>query len=130
VDGAGDSHTELSYSFIDQRPYTGVSYYRLRQTDFDGTSTLSEPQAVEVLSNGDFALDQVYHAQEGLNLIYHATDPFVTIEIFDLLGKRVHVESLENGGNGFGTIYPDLARGAYLLRLSNGEEMATEKFVW
>ncbi|MCZ4409812.1 T9SS type A sorting domain-containing protein [Cryomorphaceae bacterium 1068] len=130
IEGAGDSHTELSYSLTDQRPYTGISYYRLRQTDFDGTSTLSEPQAVEVLSNGDFALDQVYHAQEGLNVIYHATAPFVTVEVFDLLGKRVHVESLENGGNGFGTIYPDLANGAYLLRLSNGQEMATEKFVW
>lgn len=130
LDGAGDSHTELSYSAIDDRPYSGISYYRLLQTDYDGTSTVSEPQAVEIRTSGEFSLDRVYHAQEGLNIIFQATDPFVTIEIFDLLGKRVHTESLENSGNGFGTVFPDLSQGAYLIRLSNGHEMATEKFVW
>ncbi|HKK39552.1 MAG TPA: T9SS type A sorting domain-containing protein, partial [Cryomorphaceae bacterium] len=130
LDGAGDSHTELSYSFTDDRPYAGISYYRLKQTDFDGTSNDSEPRAVEIRQNGDFGIDKVYHGQDGLNVIYRATAPYVVVEIYDLLGKRVYGELLENSGNGFETIYPDLARGAYLLRLSHGGEMDAEKFFY
>ena len=36
VDGAGTSLTVLNYSITDQNPYPGNSYYRLKQTDFDG----------------------------------------------------------------------------------------------
>ncbi|MGB6036238.1 MAG: hypothetical protein WBG42_08215, partial [Cryomorphaceae bacterium] len=32
VDGAGNSNTELTYAFVDDDPYSGISYYRLRQT--------------------------------------------------------------------------------------------------
>ncbi len=40
--GAGTSKIPHSYSMIDQYPYEGISYYRLRQTDFDGSSTYSD----------------------------------------------------------------------------------------
>lgn len=36
VDGAGNSNRPLSYSFTDNMPLEGISYYRLKQTDFDG----------------------------------------------------------------------------------------------
>jgi len=36
IDGAGKSSTLLRYSTFDNDPYFGVSYYRLKQTDFDG----------------------------------------------------------------------------------------------
>ncbi|MCZ4409813.1 autotransporter-associated beta strand repeat-containing protein [Cryomorphaceae bacterium 1068] len=130
VEGAGDSNTELAYAFVDDAPYSGISYYRLRQTDFDGTTTVSEIRAVEILQGSDFGLDKVYRGQDGLNLVYRSTAPYVVVEIYDLLGKRIHGELLENYGNGFATIHPDLARGAYVLKLSHGSEMDTEKFVW
>ena len=130
VDGAGHSNTELTYAFADDDPYSGISYYRLRQTDFDGTTTLSEPRAVEIRQGSDFGLDKVYRGQDGLNLVYRSSAPYVVVEIYDLLGKRIHGELLENYGNGFATIHPDLARGAYVLRLSHGSETDAEKFVW
>ena len=36
VPGAGNSKGELAYSFIDEAPLAGTSYYRLKQTDYDG----------------------------------------------------------------------------------------------
>ncbi|MFZ6001109.1 MAG: hypothetical protein ACOYW3_11415 [Bacteroidota bacterium] len=39
VPGAGSSRIPTSYSLIDHHPLPGVSYYRLKQVDFDGTST-------------------------------------------------------------------------------------------
>lgn len=39
--GAGNTSIGHSYQTIDFKPYLGVSYYRLRQVDVDGTSVIS-----------------------------------------------------------------------------------------
>jgi hypothetical protein len=36
VSGFGDSHQIIDYSIYDSSPFEGISYYRLKQTDFDG----------------------------------------------------------------------------------------------
>lgn len=36
VHGAGNSHKELVYSFTDEAPLSGTSYYRLKQTNYQG----------------------------------------------------------------------------------------------
>jgi len=47
LEGAGNSTDLLAYHAVDEAPYTGVSYYRLKQTDFDGKYEYSELIAVE-----------------------------------------------------------------------------------
>jgi hypothetical protein len=42
----GNSTQALRYSKIDNHPYAGLSYYRLKQTDFDGTVTYSQVREV------------------------------------------------------------------------------------
>lgn len=42
VPGAGTSHAMLHYALDDMAPYMGQSYYRLRQTDLDGTRSWSQ----------------------------------------------------------------------------------------
>lgn len=39
--GAGNSSSQLSYRGTDHKPHYGVSYYRLRQVDYDGKTTAS-----------------------------------------------------------------------------------------
>ena len=47
ISGAGNS-TQLSlYEAVDHAPLHGISYYRLRQTDLDGTTTISDVLAVD-----------------------------------------------------------------------------------
>ena len=47
VEGAGDKHQTSTYSADDARPLSGVSYYRLKQTDMDGTFAYSRIVKVE-----------------------------------------------------------------------------------
>lgn len=47
VGAAGNSQHVRDYSFIDRAPLTGTSYYRLRETDVDGTISLSKVVAVD-----------------------------------------------------------------------------------
>lgn len=46
LQGAGNSHSALDYEFYDNQPLYGLSYYRLKQTDFDGEVSYSQPVAV------------------------------------------------------------------------------------
>ncbi|MEO8588957.1 MAG: hypothetical protein ABI432_06300 [Flavobacteriales bacterium] len=46
VDAAGNSQQARDYRFTDTAPVNGTSYYRLRETDLDGTETLSDVVAV------------------------------------------------------------------------------------
>lgn len=47
VAGAGTSVDPQNYEYRDYEPLSGVSYYRLKQTDYDGASSYSEVRAVE-----------------------------------------------------------------------------------
>ncbi len=42
VNGAGNSSSEISYASVDYAPYKGVSFYRLKQLDFDGSYEYSD----------------------------------------------------------------------------------------
>jgi hypothetical protein len=44
--GAGNSSISVSYSFTDQEPLSGTSYYRLKQTDFNGNFSYSPIRSV------------------------------------------------------------------------------------
>lgn len=48
VKGSGNSNTTKNYSLEDRKPYYGKSYYRLKQTDFDGNYTYSRIVKVEI----------------------------------------------------------------------------------
>lgn len=46
LQGAGNSHTILDYRTVDKSPFSGQSYYRLKQTDFDGGFAYSSIKSV------------------------------------------------------------------------------------
>ena len=48
VDGAGNSTHIISYFMIDTDYKNGINYYRLKQTDYNGSETLSEIVAVDM----------------------------------------------------------------------------------
>ncbi|WP_343636433.1 PKD domain-containing protein [Fluviicola sp.] len=48
VDGAGDSQTANYYTTSDEVPLNGVSYYRLKQIDFDGQVRVHETESVYI----------------------------------------------------------------------------------
>jgi hypothetical protein len=48
VDGAGTSSLVHNYSYVDNNVPGGVTYYRIKQTDFDGNFSYSPVQSVKV----------------------------------------------------------------------------------
>lgn len=53
VKGFGNSKVNQNYQVIDSKAFKGINYYRLRQTDFDGKTTVSEIKAVKIITGAD-----------------------------------------------------------------------------
>ncbi|MBX2896414.1 MAG: hypothetical protein KF763_13275 [Cyclobacteriaceae bacterium] len=48
VDGNGTKNSTSTYRFVDTNPLAGINYYRLKQTDYDGTVSYSNIVAVNM----------------------------------------------------------------------------------
>ena len=48
INGAGTSSRNNAYDYRDAQPFTGLSYYRLKQTDYNQQSSYSENVVVEI----------------------------------------------------------------------------------
>ena len=50
IPGSGTTNIEMDYSIIDDNPFEGVSYYRLKQTDHNGKTETFSPIAITIES--------------------------------------------------------------------------------
>jgi len=127
VDGAGNSNQNIIYSYVDNKPYNGVSYYRLKQTDFNGQFEYSN--IISVICIDDFTGDiNVY------------PNPFSDELIIEILGNTVPVnfEILNAEGS---VIYQgnliektrintsSFAPGVYLINFENGKTFEFKKII-
>lgn len=107
VKGKGTSTVATQYRFIDQHELEGTSYYRVKQTDFNGQFSYSNVAVVHQDINSDFALfpnparksfvmsiDIAYHG--GILTIRDFTGkPLLTVQQYN--GTLVNVEALPAG---------------------------------
>ncbi len=89
VEGAGTTSMSHSYSFEDKNPLSGISYYRLKQTDFNGKSTYSSIKCIN-RPNDDVDNFIVYVNEESNSFIVEGIEiAACPIEIHDILGHKI-----------------------------------------
>lgn len=126
VAGAGSSQSVLHYADVDPAPLPGLSYYRLRQTDFNGSTTFS--QAVPVLFNGPAAGITVGYGPDG-PWVTHDFTTGSTVEVLDLSGRTV-ARSTVTGDGPLPVPAAALAHGVYVLRLTDVSRSESTRFMW
>jgi hypothetical protein len=87
VDGAGNSEVLAEYKTVDPTPYAGLSYYRLRSTDFDGQHTYSDVRAVQFDSRRDLL---VFPNPTDHTLYISLGETAYEVEVHDLTGRRLY----------------------------------------
>lgn len=109
VQGQGNSTSKHTYSYVDTEPRVGISYYRLKQHDFDGTITYSKVLSVD---------------RDGAFLVY--PNPGANQRVF--LNQRSSIVILNTMNQVVMTVRDtesfdpkDLASGVYLIRNQRGE---------
>jgi len=135
-DGAGNSATIIDYSFIDQKPYDGVSYYRLKQTDFNGEFEYSQLSRVYVDINKNVKYRVVpnpVNRGESFKVNYPVTSvQQVNILIVNTKGgynlNTTISVSPQDGSIEISTA--DLAKGLYFIRIVDKQlKQVTLKFI-
>ncbi len=130
--GAGNSSMNLYYSTIDKSPLSGVSYYRLKQTDFDGKYTYSNIESVVFDGAKGLEIVNTYHSVDNNLLtikVNSGENSAVNFELYDMTGKLVH-QSLETlKGENQTVLLPtaQFSSGIYLLKVFNNAEVITQK---
>lgn len=131
----GNSNATLSYQLIDEKPFAGNSYYRLKQIDRDGKYGYSK---VILLSRktADITLSSVYPnpSVRELNVMINSPKAEkITLVITDLSGKIIiqRTSAVITGMNQQTMNIDQLSSGTYLIKIvcANGCESAVYRFV-
>lgn len=132
VDGAGNSSILREYKTIDSNPLRGISYYRLKQVDYDGNFSISDIKAVDLTKKGNMLYAFPNPAQHESIIYFSIDDPaLTTLQLMDLNGRLV-VNTIVHATSGINTFHLDLNkinRGIYLLMLVNGKDIIRTKLV-
>lgn len=87
VPGAGNSQQLLRYAATDERPLPGSAYYRLKQTDLDGTTDYSEVRHVVCKDRDDLHL----WPNPAGSLVHVNMDAPGKVQVLDANGRSVQV---------------------------------------
>jgi len=136
VEGHGTSLVKNEYSFKDETPLDGTSYYRLKQVDFDGPFTYS---AIQSLNNA-----QVVLTADDVNVFPNPATTEINvavqikkegdqeIQIIDLSGRMVYsqIQSFYEGQNQFKLPLDNLPTGFYFVKFgAEGQAPVLKKFL-
>lgn len=91
VDGAGNSETSINYLAKDYQPLSDLSYYRLKQTDFDGNYSYSSIKAIDNSSSTiNFSVFPNPNNGELINIYHDSSSQNLKVEIFDIKGQLLY----------------------------------------
>lgn len=140
VDGAGSSSSAKSYSALDKSPLEGTSYYRLKQTDFDGKYEYSSLIAIDYRNTSTGCVLKVYPnpcmggpCNVDLAECDNEESPDITVELIDATGNKVfsHIPERDSKGSFSLTIDKtnNLKPGVYIVRGVSKSEQYNKKVI-
>lgn len=118
VKGNGTTTQLADYQYIHTTPSVGANYYRLRQVDFNGTTTHSPIRSVWVSNKGKISLFPTVSPHE-ITLRTDDTETTQTYEIYNMLGERVLFGEIQGQKT---ILISELSRGVYIVKI-NGENL-------
>lgn len=133
VDAAGTTTSTRNYSWIDNIPLNGNSYYHLSQTDFDGSIRNFDYVSVDCKeTENDLAITNTSNNDLEINIAYSTSyNGMHTIKILDFTGRVVLFKNI-NAYPGHNTIMLDgssLAGGIYIINILNNQKSISRKIL-
>lgn len=96
VKGAGNSTTKKDYTYTDYNPSAGISYYRLRQTDYNGETEAFEPVAVEIAKTSVISNVFPNPAKDSrVSITVSQTASPVSVNVYNMYGQLVSTQMLD-----------------------------------
>lgn len=129
VNGAGTTSNSEYYSVTDKDPIHGVSYYRLRQTDNDGTTEIFGPVSVYMLPATDESITIYPNPGNGNFKINFTGEKDTECRIFNLQGKLVYSSILKAFSVNSINLSSQLSAGLYTVVIYSKETSSYKLFI-
>lgn len=133
IQGNGNSNKTIKYKAIDYSPYQGISYYRLKQTDYDGKFNYSKIVSVNNVKSYDFSIKKLFVDKDNiLHLnIFNPNNEQFNIEIFDMMGIVVLQREYSPFDNQivFNFTTKQLSHGIYNIIIYNSKVRFNKKII-
>ena len=111
-----------NYSALDEKPLSGISYYRIRQTDLDGKFSLSKIQSVNLSnqkSKGKFTFyPNPIHKGTPLSILTDVQGEY-SFKVIDLTGRIVYKAQLQGNAE---LENLKLSGGTYLYQILSSDQ--------
>lgn len=131
IPGAGNSNLLNVYSYSDNSPYSDITYYKLKQTDFDGSSNYSD--VINTTCSSDEQLSVTLSFADGdLSLIISNAKSDYSLSIFEVSGKLVYSKDIIKNSEQTQQLIlsSDLfSPGIYFIQLQSKDENLIQKFM-
>lgn len=123
VEGAGSTGIEQQYATIDPAPYSGVSYYRLRQVDFDGDFEYSNSITVNK------EIEVAIYPNPTNGLVYIQSKDFAeNILLYNTVGQQIPIQTIEENSV-WRLSTEELAKGTYFVHFVTQGGVVVEQLV-
>ena len=136
IKGAGNSSSVLNYSTFDTNPNEGVSYYRLKQTDYNGEFTNSSLVLVDFKQSLGFMFDVFPNPNDGnsINLLFNSNQGNeVLVVVYDMNGKETYSKIViieQNGDRVYSLdLSSKLSAGVYLITATSQQNLYHKKLI-
>jgi predicted MPP superfamily phosphohydrolase len=131
IDGSGNSAIVKNYHAVDEDPIEGTSYYRLSQTNDNGSKTFFDTKKIIYKPARSFSYTITTTGSGSVNLVVNSIKPDnIILSVTDMLGREVwHKNITATTGNNIQEL--QLQQGAYILTANNaaGERISSKVIV-
>lgn len=127
IPAAGNSSVIKNYYALDTDPYSGTSFYRVREQDFNTSSMTSGVMTVNGCTGDDVF---VYGTEGGLAVNINALeDGQYNVELYDMLGQKLvnEVKNVVAGNNHLKLSVGNISSAIYLAKVYNSSNAVTKK---
>ena len=130
IESAHNSNSIIKYMIFDSDPLKGISYYRLKQTDFDGKYTYSDIVAVNFTKNEFSVSPNPIFSDDYINIKYNfGDDKDILVKIFTIKGNLIYKNVYKYDAHHNIKINLNFKKGIYLIVLSSCGTSHTERLV-
>jgi hypothetical protein len=123
IEGAGNSNSILNYQTTDHSPYNGISYYRLKQVDYNGSFSYSK---IESVIFNDNKISIYPNPGTGIfNILGLNGETIISVQ--NLLGQVLMIQEATLNSSVIDlSSQPD---GVYFIQVNNGDISANTKII-
>ncbi|MCO6494774.1 MAG: T9SS type A sorting domain-containing protein [Bacteroidetes bacterium] len=130
INAIGNSYSETQYEFIDTKLYSGISYYKLTQEDFDGNKKQLGVRIIDnSFTNNDINIYPNFVNRELTIEFYKITESYLRFQILDASGRLLNESLLNPNLSLYKFNMSDYKQGLYYIKIIGDNHLYSYKVI-